>query len=123
MPKINLIASLKGNTTNHHVSGKGIIKDEKLIYQDSDVKVIVERQDDKVNITRSNGAYDLNLLFILNKRTIGQYNIKEFSMNIDADIYTKELIQNNKEIFIVYDLTLGGEFLGEYTYHLSYEVK
>lgn len=123
MPKINLTASLKGNTTNHHVSAKGIIKDEKIIYQETDVKVIVEKQDDKVNITRSNDAYNLNLPFILNERTIGQYNVKEFSMNIDADIYTKKLIHNNQEILIVYDLTLGGEFLGEYTYHLSYEVK
>lgn len=122
MPKIRIKAMLIGNETNHNVTGKGILQNDKIIYQETGLQVVIEKKDNQVILKRSCKEYELVLPFTNNEKTSGVYKIIEYSMILDAEIYTKKLVMNNQEIKITYELTLGGEFLGEYTYDLVYEV-
>lgn len=122
MPKIRVKARLIENETDHNVTGKGILQDNKIIYQEPDLQVIIEKKDAQVILKRSCKEYELVLPFAINQKTSGMYKIIQYSMILDAEIYTKKMIMNHQEIKITYDLTLGGEFLGEYNYDLVYEV-
>lgn len=122
MPKIHVKTTLTGDGVNHKVESKGILQKHKILYQESDLKVTVEIQDDKVILYRDCKDYNLMLPFALHEKTNGIEKMKQFPLQIDAVIDTKEMIIKDKEITIIYDLTFGGEFLGEYHYHLIYEV-
>lgn len=122
MPKIEVKAKLIGKETNHNVMGKGILQNNKIIYQEKELQVILEKKDDQVILKRSCPEYELILPFSIHQKTSGMHKIIPYSMILDAEIETKELLITDQEIKITYDLTLGGEFLGEYTYDLVYEV-
>lgn len=122
MSKVVVKTSLVGNDSNHQVTSTGILTNQKMIYRESDLQVTIEWTNERVILKRNTKEYELEFCFELEKSTTGYHKMKTLPLCIDMKITTKELNIKDHSLTIVYELIYGGENLGEFTYHLDYEV-
>ena len=116
MSKIKIEAILKNSEGKHIFKGKGIKKDNQIIYLDEKIqtKVIM---DNIITIER-NSEYKLNLKFKKGIKSKGTY-INNYG-TFDVEIETINLIQKNNELKITYKLRANGSDIDIFTYNLKF---
>lgn len=123
MAKIEVCSRLTGDETDHQVRTSGILTKEKIVYRETDICMILKFADHRVELERSHSDYTLKLSFENQHICSGSYWIKNPRLSMEAKTKTKSLQIKEGMIDIVYELILGGQSLGDYHYHLDYEVK
>lgn len=81
-----------------------IITKDVIKYRDNDMLVVIKQKNDKVLLTRENNEYQLKLEFEKNKKTLGNYLLKDNNMLLELEILTKNLEIDKKTIYIIYEL-------------------
>lgn len=125
MAKIYLKTSLKTKEEETPIiyEGFGMIHDGKIVYQENEVTTIIQNRGKEYTLTRKNAEYELHFSFALNEDTSGHYHIFAVGPKMHLQIHTNVLEWNNHEIEILYQLRINDVDMGEYLYHLEYEVK
>ncbi len=118
MPKINLKTLLKSNHETIEKKMSGLYANNKIIYNDDGINVTIEFDNNKLILKRENNDYELILDFTLNKSS---YLLKEYNKMINFDIVTKKIINEEKYLYINYDL-LNGDDVDSYEFIVEYEV-
>ena len=116
MSKINIEATLKNNDESHIFKGKGIKKDNQIIYLDQNVQTKITI-DNIIKIER-NSEYSLILNLKKGIKTKGTCinNYGSFTVQIE----TIQLIQKNNELKITYKLRINDTYIGTFTYNLKF---
>lgn len=122
MSKIKVKTHLHGPDTNSVVESLGIVHDQKLFYQENDIKVIVTRQGGNVTLERIHQQYHLTLNFSDQQTTMGRYQLQHYAGEIPLYITTYRLQVSDQKLEIDYHLTIGEEDRGHFTFLLEYEV-
>lgn len=104
MAKIDIKTRLKTSDNIYTYDVKAILLDDVIKYTEDSVRVIVKWDNSKVTMIRENNEYQLKLIFEKNKKTVGNYLLKENNMNYYLDIYTKSLTIDKNRIYVVYEL-------------------
>lgn len=81
-----------------------IITKDVIKYRDNDMLVVIKQKNGKVLLTRENNEYQLKLEFEKNKKTLGNYLLKDNNMLLELEILTKTLEIDTKTIYIIYEL-------------------
>ena len=123
MAKIEVRSRLIGNEIDHHITTSGILTKGKIVYREPDICMIVKFTNNSIELQRSHSDYTLKLSFDTQCTCNGSYRINDPTLSIEAKTKTKALQIEDGMIDIVYELSLGDELVGEYHYHLDYEVK
>lgn len=116
---LNTINEMSANINNEII---GEITDKKLIYNEGEIKVIIEIFDDQIIMSRINDDYIIKMLFIKNSITEGLYDIKDIDVKFNLAVETNELIIEEGRIYIDYHLNLNNEDMGVFHFQLNYEV-
>lgn len=93
-------------------------KENKIFYTEKDLKVIMEIFPNKIKMRRYNQEYELNLEFKLNEKIRCKYEVKLIGLNLDIDIYTKDLEIDNNIIYINYELFNDNKSIGVFEYKI-----
>ncbi len=104
MAKIKFKAKIDSNDEKYLVEGKGIYKDNKIIYQEKDIQVTIFLLDNKIEMIRSCKDYKINLIFEKDRITESTYQIFGGEKHFSLETKTQELIINDKKIKIDYVL-------------------
>lgn len=115
MSKINIEATLKNKNEMHTFKGKGIKRNNQIIYNDENIQTKITL-DNIVTIERKS---DYNLKINLKKgiKLPGTYITNYGTLNIETHATT--LIQKNNEIEITYKLKVNGDYIDTFTYNLK----
>ena len=116
MSKIKIEASLKNSEENHIFTGKGIKKDNQIIYLDENVQTKIT-MDNIITIER-NAEYKLTLNLKKGIKSKGTY-INNYG-TFEVETYAKEIIQKNNELKIIYKLRVNDNEIDTFTYILKY---
>ena len=118
MSKVKIEATLKNGEVNHIFKGKGIKKNNQIIYNDGNVqtKVIF---DNIITIER-NAEYKLKLNLKKGIKLDGTY-ITNYGI-IELETITSELIQKNNELKITYKIKSNGIVVDTFTYNLKFSL-
>lgn len=125
MAKILINSTLKTDECNHPIVNNninGIYYDNKIIYNDGNIKVTLLLDDNKIEMKRLTKEYEIKMLFDVNNETIGIYNIFDLNLKMDLEVQTKMLKISNDCIMIMYCLKINNEFIGNYDLKLEYNV-
>ena len=125
MSKILVNSILKTDECNHPIINNninGICHDNKIIYNDGNIKVTLLLEDNKIEMKRQTKEYTINMLFDTKSETNGEYDILDLNITMDLKVQTKKLEINNNNIIIIYSLKINDEFIGNYDFKLEYEV-
>lgn len=125
MSKILINSFLKTDEYNHSIVNNninGLYHDNKIIYNDGNIKVTLLLEDNKIEMKRETKEYEIKMLFDTNIETSGTYNIYDLNIIMDLKVETKKLVINNNIIVIMYSLKINNEFIGNYDLKLEYEV-
>ena len=117
--------STKLNSSDNGITsydGYGILKDDKIVFYEENIKVSIEYRDNTLNIERSSDEYRITLSFENSLTKDGMYDIKCDSMYIPISVMTNLLEVSDGNIHIEYSLELGGESQGNFVYDIEYEV-
>lgn len=93
-------------------------KENKIFYTEKDLKVVMEIFPNKIKMRRYNQEYELNLEFKLNEKIRCKYEVKLIGLNLDIDIYTKDLEIDNNIIYINYELFNDNKSIGVFEYKI-----
>ena len=110
MSKINVKMILKTSDEIYEYVGKGIKKDNKIIFNDEGVKTIITLGD-AVYLERKSDYY-IKLGFCINKNMHTTYNSPEGCMDIYTDTYLVK--KENDMINIRYKEYIGEMFIGDF---------
>lgn len=118
MSKVKIEAIIKNSEGNYTFKGKGIKKDNQIIYNDGNVqtKVII---DNIITIER-NAEYKLKLNLKKGIKLQGTY-ITNYG-NIKLATITSELVQKNNELKITYQIKASGTLIDTFTYNLKFSL-
>lgn len=116
---LNTINEMSANISNEII---GEIDDKAIIYNEGDIKVIIEILEDKITMSRINDDYIIKMPFIRDSITEGLYDIKDINAKFNLAVETNELIIEEGKIFIDYHLNLNNEDMGVFRFQLDYEV-
>ena len=116
MSKIKIEASLKNSEENHIFKGKGIKKDNQIIYLDENVQTKIT-MDNIITIER-NAEYKLTLNLKKGIKSKGTY-INNYG-TFEVEVETIELIQKNNELKITYKLRASESDIDTFTYNLKF---
>ncbi len=114
----SIIKSKNNGTLN--IKGKGIKKNNNILFYDNGIKVTVELSLDKVILTRCSSNYNLRLIFDKYKKTETTYEIKELGQFIKLETITSDLNISKNKIKINYDLYMNGEYSDNFIYELEW---
>ena len=116
MSKIKIEATLKNSEGNHIFKGKGIKKDNQIIYLDENVqtKIIM---DNIITIER-NAEYKLKKKKKKGIKSKGTY-INNYG-TFEVEVETIELIQKNNELKITYKLKANKSDIDTFIYNLKF---
>ena len=120
LSKINVVATLNGEGTNHVVKTKGILKNHVLVYSEDQVKVRIQFGDE-ILLVRENSEYCLTLLFALDQKKEGSYLLKQYSKMLPIEIKTILLKCTDNKLDVQYELSLDGIWK-RYQFQVEYEV-
>lgn len=116
MGKINLKATLISDEENLNIETSGIKTNNKIIYKENDITVTILIFNNKIEMNRTCNEYRINLIFEKNKITTSKYNVFGMPKEFLLETKTTELLIENNEIKINYNLE-GNNF----NYHLVLE--
>lgn len=78
------------------------IEKNKITYNENNTLVKVIIKENELLLTRENSEIKQIIIFKVNKKTISEYYIKDMSVSLEFNIYTRELIIENNHIHIKY---------------------
>lgn len=116
---LNTINEMSANITNEIVGEKN---DNEIIYNEGEIKVIINILDNKVKMSRINEDYTIKMEFVKNSITDGLYDIKDVNSKFNLAVETNELKIEDGMIFVNYHLNLNNEDMGVFKFQLDYEV-
>ena len=116
MSKIQIEAILKNSDENHTFKGKGLKKDNQIIYLDDNIQTKITL-DNIIKIERKS-EYKLKLNFKKGIKLKGTY-INNYG-TFEVETYAKEIIQKNNELKIIYKLRVNDNEIDTFTYILKY---
>lgn len=116
---LNTINEMSANISNEII---GEMNNNEIIYNEGEIKVIINILDNKVTMSRINDDYVIKMEFILNSITEGIYDIKDVNTKFNLAVETNELTINDGMIFVNYHLNLNNEDMGIFKFQLDYEV-
>lgn len=121
MSKVIINHNIKSTKENDVLKGKkGILKDNTITYNHDGVIIKITFLNNKVFFERENKDMKIYLEFEKNKSIITKYVIKDMGIELKLESRTKELIINNNNIIIEYDLYMNGEFSDRFKYELEW---
>lgn len=115
MSKVNISSSLKSDKENHIFKGKGIKRDNKIIYLDENVQTIVTL-DNIITIERKSD-YELKLNLKNGINLKGTYKTKYGTF--ETKTLTKYQKQTENELEIIYQLFIDDTLIDTFTYKLK----
>lgn len=125
MSKISIIANLKGIEKEHCIRTKGILKDDKIVYYEDQLKVSITLFP-KVNLVRETSDLLIELTFSQDEEfpvTNGKCYVKSLNQTIPLKIKTQKLSNQKGMLEIIYLLEVSDEPWEENHFLLEYEVE
>ena len=124
MSKVKIKAFLENQTEHvqHKTETIGIQTENKMIYQDHEVQMILTIMDTEIHMRRVNKETILDCNFKPSLTTDGIYDIKSVNMIIPVKMNTKKLQIEKGKIVLEYEMTLADEPPKKFYYELAYEV-
>lgn len=119
MSKINVKTSLKNNITTILNNAIGIYTNNKIMYNEDKINVIISFKNNEIIIIRKNHQYELTLNFTTNKCN---YLLKDYNKEINLTIKTKKITNLDNYLYIEYDLFDNDVLLDSFEFVLEYEV-
>ena len=116
MSKIKILATLKSQNQTHTFEGKGLKRNNQIIYQDNNIQTKITVG----NIITIERKADYHLKINLKKgiKQSGTYITNYGTINLET--ITTELIQTNKELKITYKLKVNDTDIDTFTYNLKF---
>ena len=119
--KINAVLS---NSDNETVNIESLAtyneKENKIIYTEEDLNVAITILKNKVIIERMNENYDLRLEFTKDEVNKCKYNVKTIGLDMEIDVYTKNLEIEDNRLYIEYELYNNNNSIGTFEYKLIF---
>lgn len=119
--KINAVLS---NSDNETVNIESLAtyneKENKIIYTEEDLNVAITILKNKVIIERMNEDYDLRLEFTKDEVNKCKYNVKTIGLDMEIDVYTKNLEIEENRLYIEYELYNNNNSIGTFEYKLIF---
>lgn len=121
MSKVIINHNIKSTKENDVLKEKkGILKDNTITYNHKGVIIKITFLNNKVFFERENKDMKIYLEFEKNKSIITKYVIKDLGIELKLESITKELVINDNNIIIEYDLYMNGEFSDRFKYELEW---
>lgn len=123
MAKVHI--STKLNSSENGITqyeGFGILDGNRLIFYEDNVKVVINLKESVLELERTTNEYTIFLSFENSLTKNGIYDIKCDSMQIPIEVITNILNIQDGDIYIDYNLVLGGVNQGNFVYDIKYEV-
>lgn len=118
MSKITMKMTLKRDTETYIFDGKGLKSGNKIIYHDNGVMTVITLGD--VVFFERKKDYLLKMGFCTYKSLKGTYIIPEG--NLEIKTITKDLVQKEGELKIVYLLFINDDLISEFELNLKYSI-
>ena len=119
--KINAVLSNSDNeTVNIGSLATYNEKENKIIYTEEDLNVAITILKNKVIIERMNEDYDLRLEFTKDEVNKCKYNVKTIGLDMEIDVYTKNLEIEDNRLYIEYELYNNNNSIGTFEYKLIF---
>lgn len=119
--KINAVLS---NSDNETVNIESLAtyneKENKIMYTEEDLNVAITILKNKVIIERMNEDYDLRLEFTKEEVNKCKYNVKTIGLDMEIDVYTKNLEIEDNRLYIEYELYNNNNSIGTFEYKLIF---
>ena len=119
--KINAVLS---NSDNETVNIESLAtyneKKNKIMYTEEDLNVAITILKNKVIIERMNEDYDLRLEFTKDEVNKCKYNVKTIGLDMEIDVYTKNLEIEDNRLYIEYELYNNNNSIGTFEYKLIF---
>ena len=119
--KINAVLS---NSDNETVNIESLAtyneKETKIIYTEEEFNVAITILKNKVIIERMNEDYDLRLEFTKDEVNKCKYNVKTIGLDMEIDVYTKNLEIEDNRLYIEYELYNNNNSIGTFEYKLIF---
>ena len=121
MSKIIVNHNIKSTSSTEVVKDKkGILKDNIITYNHYGAMIKLKLLENKIFFERENKDVKIYLEFEKNKSIITKYIIKDLKIEIKLETKTKNIIINDNNIIIEYDLFMNGEFSDSFKYELEW---
>ena len=98
---------------------KAIIKDNELIFKDSNDSIKVIINSDNIIMIKDDLSSKTTLNFIQSKKTDSEYYIKSLNIYVDLKILTNVLTINKERINIEYEVWFDSEYSGKFKYEIN----
>lgn len=118
MSKISIKSVLKSSNDTHIFKGKGLKKDNKIIYNDDGIQMVITL-DDIVWLERKKD-YHIKLGFKTNTKTLGTYIIHGYSFKIETE--TKKLNIEENRIKVNYSVNIDNVFIDNFELNVEYSI-
>jgi hypothetical protein len=119
--KINsVLSNFENETTNIESLADFDEKENTITYTEEELKVKITILKNKVIMSRKSEDYDLNLEFVQNQKIKCKYEVKSIGLNMDIDVFTKELNIEENIIYVNYQLFNEGKSIGTFEYKLMF---
>ncbi len=116
MSKINIEATLKSKNEMHTFKGKGIKKDNQIIYNDKNIQTKITTG----NIITIERTSDYYLKINLKKGIIKEGTYITNYGTFDLKTITTNLIKQKNELKITYKLIIAETYIDTFTYYLKF---
>jgi hypothetical protein len=123
MKKIKLnsiLTNSENETTSVETTGDYDVENNKIIYKEEELEIIVTILKDCVKMNRRNEDYDLNLEFNLSEKQKCKYKVKSVGLDIELIVDTKKLEIKDNYIYAEYSLKNDEVNIGTFEYKLMF---
>lgn len=121
MSKIIVNHNIKSTSSIEVVKDKkGILEDNIITYNHDGAMIKLKLLENKIFFERENKDVKIYLEFEKNKSIITKYIIKDMGIEIKLESKTKNIIINDNNLMIEYDLFMNGEFSDSFKYELEW---
>lgn len=116
--KINGYLKNITENTQEKINENAIITKNKLNYIKDNVKHTILFKENELILLRESTEFKNILTFSKNRSILSEYIIKEKNISVDIEVKTIDLMYNDKEIYIKYEITDSNTI---YEYKISME--
>ena len=121
MPKVIINSSVISSSDKEIIKNKkAVLKDNIINYNNDNVNVSVNIDNNIVILKRENNEMKITLEFKKGKKTNSFYDIKPLNIRIKVTVETKDLIITNNSLSVRYDLYMNKEFSDSFNYNLEW---
>ena len=95
------------------------IGENKIFFQEDEINVAISLENDIITVNRETNEHVTSFEFKKDEETVMVIRLKSSDYSITGEVITKELYYNEKEIVINYELTMGSEQMGNFSYKID----